>query len=408
MRRARGEPAERLSPGLLGALGFVAMAGALSTDLYLPSFPNLRADFGATASAVQLTLTAFLLGAGIGQFSAGTVSDALGRRRTLVVALAAFAAIGFAASAAPTLEWLVSLRFLQGIAGASGAALARAVVADLSQGEATTRGLGLILAMTGLGPVIGSPLGALLSEWGGWRAALLGLAVVAVAMLAAALAVIPESLPLDRRHAPRIGALLRNVASLARDSGFLGYALAYALAYAALMVYIAASSFVVQGVLGASAFVYALTFSAGAAAFAAGAWQSGRIAQRVGARAALRIGHALSLAAALALVVLEVAGALSLVTWVPIICVFAAGCAIGMTGASALALRRGALMTGAASAGLGLLQYTLGAIASPVGGAGGGASALPALAAMAVAVALAAVCAVSGARAGDPRASREG
>ncbi|GAB3283595.1 Bcr/CflA family efflux MFS transporter [Microbacterium lacusdiani] len=398
MRRPPGAPAARpeLTPGLLGALGFVGMAGAVSTDLYLPAFPDLQAHFGVGAAAVQLTLTSYLVGAALGQFLVGTISDALGRRRTLLVGLAVFAAAGFAASAAPTLAWIVALRFVQGLSGSAGAALARAVVADLASGERAARGVSILIAMMGLGPVFGSPLGALLTGWGGWRAALLGLSVVATAMFAVALLLIPESLPREQRHPARLGPLLANLARLARDGSFLGHALAYALTYAGLMVYIGASSFVVQRVFEASALAYALTFSAGSVAFVAGAWLNARALPRLGAQGALRAGHALSFAAAAALAALAALGSLTLWAWVPLVCLFTAGCAAGMSDASALTLGRAAFAAGSGSAALGLFQFSIGAAASPLGGLWGDHTALPAAAGMAGATALAAGAAALG------------
>lgn len=383
---ARDRP--ELTPGLLGALGFIGMAGAVSTDLYLPAFPDLQGDLGAPAAAVQLTLTAYLIGAAVGQFAIGTVSDAWGRRRTLLIALAVFAGAGFAAAAAPTLSWVIALRFLQGLSGAAGAALARAVVADVASGERAARGISVLIATMGLGPVFGSPLGAVLTAWGGWRAALLGLAVIATAMFAVALLMIPETLPPDRRHPARVERLAGNLGRLARDRAFLGYALAFAFSYGALMVYIGSSSFVVQNVFGASPLTYSLTFSAGAVCFVAGAWLNGRLVRRVDASAALRAGHLCALLAAVSLAALALAGVLTLWLWVPLVCVFTAGCAAGMSDASALTLRRATFAAGSGSAALGLFQFSVGAAASPFGGLWGDETAVPVTCGMAAAIAL--------------------
>lgn len=372
-----------LTPGLLAALGFVGMAGAVSTDLYLPSFPSLQADLGVTASAVQLTLTAFLIGAAVGQFVVGTVSDGLGRRRTLVIALGLFSLVGFAASAAPTLEWLIALRLVQGLTGSVGAALARAIVADLEEGERAARGISILIAMMGLGPVFGSPLGAVLTQWGGWRLALAGLATIGAAMFLVALLRVPESLPPERRHPARIGALLRNLGLLARDGAFLGFALAYALSYGAMMVYFGSSSFVVQRVFGESSFVYSLTFVASSVAFVLGGLLNGRFVRRHGAHTMIRIGQGLSLVSALALVAITLAGGLSLWSWIVLTCVFEAGCAMGMSNGSALTLRRAAIAAGAGSAALGLFQFGVAAVVSPFGGLWGDGTALPTVIGMA-------------------------
>lgn len=387
-----------LTPGLLAALGFVGMAGALSTDLYLPSFPSLQADLGVAESAVQLTLTAFLIGAAVGQFVVGTVSDALGRRRTMVIALGVFALVGFAASAAPSIEWLIALRLVQGLTGSVGAALARAIVADLEQGDRAARGISILIAMMGLGPVFGSPLGAVLTQWGGWRLALVGLATVATAMFLVALLCIPESLPRERRHPARIGPLVRNLGLLARDRAFLGFAFAYALSYGAMLVYFGSSSFVVQRVFGESSIVYSVTFVASSIAFVLGGLLNGRFVRRLGAHAMIRIGQGLSLVSALVLVAITLSGALSLWSWVVLTCVFEAGCAMGMSNGSALTLRRAAIAAGAGSAALGLFQFSVAAVVSPIGGLWGSGTALPTVVGMAAVTLLAIVAAALGRR----------
>ena len=110
----------RLGVRLTGALGYLSMAGSLSTDLYLPAFPDIADDLGAPASVVQLTLTAFLIGSALGQLAIGSVSDVFGRRRTLIVALAVFTACCFLAVASPVIGMLIVVRGVQGFAGAAG------------------------------------------------------------------------------------------------------------------------------------------------------------------------------------------------------------------------------------------------------------------------------------------------
>lgn len=373
------------------------MAGSLATDLYLPSFPHLQEDLDVSASVVQLTLTAFLVGAAIGQFAVGTVSDALGRRRTVLVALALYALAGFGSAAMFSIEGVIALRFLQGVFGSVGAALARAIVADIAENRPqATRGISIVVAMMGVGTVFGSPLGALLVEWGGWRLTLAGLAAVATAMVVVTALVIPESLPAGARHPARIRPLLANLGRLGRDGSFLGYALSYGLTYGAFIVYIGSSSFIVQNVFDQSAVTYSLAFSAGSLCFVGGALLNARLARRIGAVVALRASHILAFAAAGALVVLAVGGSLSFAAWIPLSCLFIAGIAGGMSNSTALALGRAGFAVGAGSASLGLFQYVIAALASPLGGLWGDDTALPATTGMLAGAALAVLAAAWG------------
>jgi len=366
------------------ALGYVSMAGALSTDLYLPSFPDLATDFGVGASTVQFTLTALLVGAAFGQLVIGTVSDALGRRRTLIAALILFTLCGYAAAASPTLGVLIAVRAVQGFAGAAGTVLARAVVADLASRERAVRAFSRLWMMIALGPAIASPLGAWLTQIGGWRMALLGLAVIATGMLLVALLAIPESLPRERRHVLRAGVLAGNIARLLRHGPYVGYAVAFGAAYAALIVYISSSSFIVQNVLGLTPLGYGLTFSLTSVAFMSGAWLSGRIASALGVVRTFTIAQLLMIAAAAGATALGLADALSLPAYLILACVFSAGSGAVMSSASALAIGQTGTAAGAASALLGFGQFVFGAAASPLGGILGTSTPVPATGFMAV------------------------
>src|SRR5205814_9531689 len=124
---------------LVFILGALSAFGPLSIDMYLPALPSLSRDFGTGASQAQLTLSACLLGLAMGQTIAGPISDALGRRRPLLVGLTAYALASLLCVVAPSVLAFVVLRFVQGCAGAAGIVIARAVVRDLHSGEALAR-----------------------------------------------------------------------------------------------------------------------------------------------------------------------------------------------------------------------------------------------------------------------------
>lgn len=369
----------RISPGLMLALGYISMAGSLSTDLYLPAFPDIAEDLGVGASTVQLTLTALLAGSALGQLLIGAVSDALGRRRTLLVALTVFVLCCYLATISPTIEVLILVRAVQGFAGASGTVLARAVIADLVDHVQAVRAFSTIFVMIALGPAVASPLGALLTQWGGWRAALLGLAVLATGMLIVAALVVPESLPPERRHPFTLGTLARNIGGLLRHPVFMGYAIAFGAGYAALMVYISSSSFIVQDVLDITPLGYSLTFSFSSVSVMAGAWLNGVVAGRIGAYPTLRIAQSLQAVSAAVGVMLAVTDALTLVSYLILVAVFAMGCGSVLSSASALAVGEARAAAGAGSALVGFAQFVFGAFASPLGGIAGTQTALPAM-----------------------------
>src|SRR6266568_4222203 len=165
---------------LVFILGALSAFGPLSIDMYLPALPSLSRDFGTGASQAQLTLSACLLGLALGQTIAGPISDALGRRRPLLVGLTAYALASLLCVVAPSVLALVVLRFVQGCAGAAGIVIARAVVRDLHSGEALARFFSLLMLVNGLAPILAPLFGGLLLRFTSWRGVFIVLAFAAM------------------------------------------------------------------------------------------------------------------------------------------------------------------------------------------------------------------------------------
>src|SRR5699024_9524383 len=105
---------------LLFVLALLASVAPFGSDLYLAAFPDMRADLAGSETAIQLTLTMFLLGMAAGQLVFGPLSDRVGRRRPLLVGTALFVLASIGAAVAPTLGVLLAARLLQGLSAAAG------------------------------------------------------------------------------------------------------------------------------------------------------------------------------------------------------------------------------------------------------------------------------------------------
>src|SRR5205085_407407 len=193
---------------LVFILGALSAFGPLSIDMYLPALPSLSRDFGTGASQVQLTLSACLLGLALGQAIAGPISDALGRRRPLLIGLAAYALASLLCAISPSVLVLTVLRFVQGFAGAPGIVIPRAVVRDLHSGVAAARFFSLLMLVNGLAPILAPLFGGLLLRFTSWRGVFFVLTVVGTLLLLAAATGLRETLPPDRRQSGGIRATI--------------------------------------------------------------------------------------------------------------------------------------------------------------------------------------------------------
>ena len=111
---------------LIGAL-FIA-TGPIAMALYTPAMTEVVSAFDTTNGMVKLTLTLYFAGFATAQLVAGPLSDALGRRPVIVGFMAIFAGASLLALIAPTIETLMTARFVQGIGASAGVAISSSVM----------------------------------------------------------------------------------------------------------------------------------------------------------------------------------------------------------------------------------------------------------------------------------------
>lgn len=164
-------PVARRSVGLLVTLilGGLTAVPPLSIDMYLPALPEVTDALHASAATVQLTLTACLTGMALGQLVVGPMSDKWGRRRPLIAGLLVYIVATAVCAFAPTIELLVAFRLLQGLAGAAGIVIARAVVRDLYDGVDMARFFSTLMLISGVAPIIAPLIGGQVLRITDWR-----------------------------------------------------------------------------------------------------------------------------------------------------------------------------------------------------------------------------------------------
>ncbi|QGP86444.1 Bcr/CflA family efflux MFS transporter [Gordonia sp. 135] len=383
-----------LGARLLFTLALLSATAPIATDLYLPSFIDVQDALHTDATHVQLTLTAFLIGVGVGQVIWGPISDRFGRRLPLIIGSAGAVIAGVVVVAAPNIEVLIGARFVQALAAASGMVIARAVIADLLRGFAGARSMTLMMSIQSLAPVIAPLVGGVLAGHVPWRGILAVILATAVLQLIGAVTSVPETLPQERR-APRLrfGDLLGRL----KRPAFMAYVLTQAFAFGALMAYISSSSFVYQNVIGTSELVYGCAFAVNALGMMGGGLISSRLARR-------QVHPATTIKRSLPVLILAACGVLgAAVSSVPVLLVvplFVLATAIGFIfgNAAALAMEHTHDAAGAGSAMLGGIMFLVGGALSPLGGLAGDDTAVPMACIMIVSSILTAVCFVIGRR----------
>lgn len=366
---------------LILMLGALSAFAPLSIDLYLPALPAISADFQTGASEVQLTLSAFFFGLALGQAILGPLSDALGRRRPLLIGLAAYTLASLLCAIAPSISALIAFRFVQGFAGAAGIVVARAIVRDLYTGVAAARFMSMLMLVSGLAPILAPVLGGQVLLFAPWQGVFVVLTVFGVVLLAVIGAGLRETLPPEQRQTEGLHGTLVTFRELVGDRSFVGYALASGLGIAAVFCYIAGASFVFQDMYGASPQTFSLIFGMNAVGLVVAGQVNGRLVGRVEPIRLLKAGLVTGTVAALLLVTVVASGpfgqALGIAGFLVPLFFVVAPVGFIMPNATVLALAGAPRTAGAASALLGLLQFGLGAVVAPLVGLGGSSTALP-------------------------------
>ncbi len=368
---------------LIAVLALLAAVAPLAIDMYLPAFPAMAEEFGTNASAIQLTLTTFLLGMAVGQLVFGPLSDRFGRRPLLLVGALACAVFSAASAVAPSIELLAGARFVQGFAGAAGIVLGRAVISDRAKGVAAAKLFGLLVVINAVAPIVAPLVGGVIVTNLGWRAVYWVLAGWSVRMFLAVLFLVPETHPVERRTQGGASAMLRDAREVLRNRRYVGYTVAYAFAFGVMFAYISASPFVLQNVHGISTGWYTVAFTVNALGLVVGSVVNDNIVRRRGSGRTLRIGLTILASMSVLMLVNSLAGPAMWVTLVLLWCTMAS-LGLIIANATTLALGEAQRAAGTGSALLGSLQFLLAAAIAPLVGIGGEETAVPMAVAMVV------------------------
>ncbi|WP_406117778.1 multidrug effflux MFS transporter [Streptomyces sp. NBC_00989] len=375
---------------MLGALSAVP---PLSMDMYLPALPDVTRSLHTSATSGQLTLTACLTGMALGQLIVGPMSDRWGRRRPLLIGLLVYVLASVSCALAPDAALLIGCRLVQGLAGAAGIVIARAVVRDLYDGLEMARFFSTLLLVSSLAPVAAPVLGGQVLRFTAWRGVFLVLAVIGVALTALVWRRLPETLPPARRRGGGVLGALFIMRGLLADRVFAGYVMVNGFAYGALFSYIAASPFVIQGIYGASPQTFSLLYGLNSLGMMIVGRVNGKLlVGRVRLDRALGAGLAV-IAVAGTVLLLVAQGVFGDAGTIPVACcLFVMISALGLVlpNTNALALMRTPHAAGSASALVGTSCFAMGAIATLLVGIAGKGTAVP-MAAVQTGSALAAV-----------------
>lgn len=364
------------SIGLIFLLGTLGAFGPLSMDMYLPSLPLIERQMHTTTSLTQMSITTCLIGLAVGQLIVGPYSDKHGRKKPLLVGLIIFTIISFLCSSVTSIWVLIILRFIQGISGAAGLVISRAIAKDLYDGTELTKFFSLLMAVNGIFPILSPVFGGIILKFTTWKGVFIVLGIIGIILFLAVLFYFKETLAADLSRENKYKNTLTVIKSLVSDRIFISYALIQGLITGAMFCYISGSSFVLQNIFGLSAQDFSLVFATNGLGIVLMSQITGKLAEKLGENLLLKIGISIAAFGSTALFISSFLPKYLLLVTIPLFFIVST-VGIVNTAAFSLAMQNQKKSAGSASAILGLFMNLVGGILSPLVGIGGNYTYLP-------------------------------
>ncbi|ESQ78414.1 multidrug effflux MFS transporter [Asticcacaulis sp. YBE204] len=271
-------------PEFVALIAACMAATALSVDTMLPALPVMGKAFGIdNPNRLQLIISVFFMGAGIGQFICGTLSDWLGRRKVLLGGLLVYVVLSFIVSLVTDLEHMLILRFFQGVAAAAASVIPRSAIRDLYSGAQMAKMLSTAHVVFLAVPILAPSLGQLILLGLPWRGIFFMLTGAGAVVALWVWLRLPETLDPEVRYAPSPAKFIRVAGFIASERTSLGYSLAVMLMTAMILSYLSLMPQIFEEVFHQPVML-GLVFALCAGAMAVGAFTNIKLVEKLGTR----------------------------------------------------------------------------------------------------------------------------
>lgn len=345
-------------------LGLLSAIGPFSIDMYLPGFDAIAASLDTTVAHIQLSLTSFFIGIASGQIVYGPLLDRFGRKVPLIVGLAIYIAASISCALTNSADHLIAYRFVQALGSCGGMVASRAMVRDFFGPTESAKVFSMLMLVIGISPILAPTVGSFVMAHWDWHGIFVVLALITAGILAAVIFFLPES----KGPNPGLSLLPRPITrsywQVFRNRQFITYAFAGGLASSGLYAYLAGSPYVMITLYGLDESQYGLVFALIASALITASQLNRYLLTKYSSEKISKIALMAQSCIGLLLVGLCLTGYINLYVMIALIFLFLGSQGFVFPNTSALALAPFSKLAGSASALLGSLQMTCGALSS--------------------------------------------
>jgi DHA1 family bicyclomycin/chloramphenicol resistance-like MFS transporter len=289
---------DRSATALIIIIALLTMVAPFSIDTYLPSFPDIGRELAASATQMQQTLSLYMAAFAVMSLVYGPLSDAFGRRRVILFAMAVYVATSVGCAVASDFHWLLLMRIGQGLSASGGLIVGRAVVRDAFSGSRAQRAMSKVMLVFALAPAVAPIIGGWLHSVAGWRSVFWFLSGLGVFLWLLVALRLPETLSPQSRHSPHPAHIARSYRRALSTRRFVMLITIFALNFGGFFLYIAGSPVMIYDFLHLGANDFWRLFVPLVVCLMLGAYLSGRLAGRCTPAQATAIGAVLMIAGA--------------------------------------------------------------------------------------------------------------
>lgn len=246
---------------LILILGSLTALSPFSIDMYLSAFPQMAHAFNTNVAEISLTLSSYFVGLASGQLFYGPVMDRFGRKKPLYVGLTIYILASIACAFSNSVHALMVFRFIQAAGGCAASVGAFAMVRDLFEPKESAKIFSMLILILGVSPLLAPTIGGFLAVHLGWSSVFITLAAIAMTILTVVVLKLPESHQADKTHVLHPVAIAKNYISILREPQFYTYAIAGAVGFSGLFVYLAASPTIFMEIFKVSEQTYGWIFA---------------------------------------------------------------------------------------------------------------------------------------------------